>query len=132
MIPDFAAGIVRVELGLAPSLKVGNLSARRDFTHVRDVVRAYRLLAEKGDTGEVYNIGSGITYSAQEILNQLLSMAECRILVEQDPARMRPSDTPVICCNHAKLTAHTGWEPSCNLERILIDTLAWFREMDME
>ena len=127
LIPDFAAGIVRVEKGLTDKLRVGNLTAKRDFTHVRDVVRAYRLVAEKGKSGEVYNVGSGTTHSAQEILNKLLAMACCPISVEQDPAKMRPSDTPIICCDHGKLTKDTGWEPEIPLEIILLDTLQEWR-----
>ena len=127
LIPDFASGIAAVERGEAPCLRVGNLSARRDFTHVRDVVRAYRLIAEKGHAGEVYNVGSGITYSAQEILDRLCAMASCPIPVEQDPAKMRPSDTPVICCDHSKLTAHTGWQPEISMEQILTDALEDWR-----
>lgn len=127
LIPDFASGIVAVERGEAPCLRVGNLEARRDFTHVKDVVRAYRLIAEKGRPGEVYNVGSGITYSAQEILDRLRSMARCEIPVEQDPAKMRPSDTPVICCDHGKLTQDTGWEPEYELGAILQDALEDWR-----
>lgn len=129
LIPDFSAGIVRVERGLQPSLRVGNLMSKRDFTHVRDIVRAYRLIAEKGQSGEVYNVGSGKAYSAQEILDALCAMAACPIPVEQDAAKMRPSDTPVICCDHGKLTAHTGWEPQYGLRDILADTLAYYREI---
>ena len=128
LIPDFASGIVKVERGEAESLKVGNLTSRRDFTHVRDVVRAYRMIAEKGMPGEVYNVGSGVTWSAQEILDKLCEMAVCPIPVEQDPARMRPSDTPVICCDHAKLTDDTGWEPEIPLEIILTETVEYFRK----
>ena len=127
LIPDFASGIVKVERGEAKSLKVGNLTSRRDFTHVRDVVRAYRMIAEQGKPGEVYNVGSGVTYSAQEILDKLCEMAVCPIPVEKDPARMRPSDTPVICCDHSKLTRDTGWEPNIPLEDILSDTLRCWR-----
>jgi GDP-4-dehydro-6-deoxy-D-mannose reductase len=127
LIPDFAAGIVRVEKGLAEKLTVGNLTSKRDFTHVRDVVRAYRLIAEKGHPGEVYNVGSGETHSAQEILDKLCAMAVCPIPVEQDPAKMRPSDTPVICCDHSKLTGHTGWGTICTLEEILREVLAFYR-----
>lgn len=130
MIPDFASGIVAVERGEADCLRVGNLTSRRDFTHVKDVVRAYRLLAEKGHPGEVYNIGSGETHSAQEILDRLVVMASCPIPIQQDPARMRPSDTPVIRCDHAKLTAHTGWEPLCTLDDILRDTLTYYRSLE--
>ena len=127
MIPDFAAGIVRVERGEADAVSVGNLAARRDFTHVKDVVRAYRLIAEKGVPGEVYNVGSGVTYSAQEILDRLAGMARRPVAVRQDPARMRPSDTPVICCDHSKLTRDTGWEPRIGIDEILKDTLEWYR-----
>ena len=130
LIPDFASGIVKVERGEAKSLKVGNLTSRRDFTHVRDVVRAYRLIGEKGKPGEVYNVGSGVTWSAQEILDKLCAMAVCPIPVEQDPARMRPSDTPVICCDHTKLTTDTGWQPQIPLEDILSDTLREWRERE--
>lgn len=128
LIPDFASGIVAVERGQQPCLRVGNLTARRDFTHVRDVVRAYRLIAEKGQAGEVYNVGSGITYSAEEILDKLCDLARCPISVEQDPAKMRPSDTPVICCDHSKLTAHTGWEPTISMDEILQEVMTYWRE----
>lgn len=128
MIPDFAAGIVRIERGEADVLRIGNLEARRDFTHVRDIVRAYRLIAEKGRAGEVYNVGSGKAYSAKEILDKLISMAHCPVRVEQDPTRMRPSDTPVICCDHAKLSRDTGWETEYHLADILIETLEFFRK----
>ena len=128
MIPDFAAGIVRVEKGMAQSLKVGNLTSKRDFTHVKDVVRAYRLIAEKGRPGEIYNVGSGTVHSGQEILDKLCALASCPIPVEQDPAKMRPSDTPVICCDHGKLTAHTGWESKIPLDIILWDVLNEWRE----
>jgi len=127
LISDFAAGIARVEKGLSESLKVGSLTARRDFTHVRDVARAYRMIAEKGKSGEVYNVGAGKTYSAKEILGRLIAMAGCPIPVEQDPAKMRPSDTPVICCDYSKLTEDTGWMPEVPMETILQETLQDWR-----
>ena len=127
LIPDFASGIVKIERGEATCLKVGNLTSRRDFTHVKDVVRAYRLIAEKGKTGEVYNVGSGVTYSAQEILDKLISMARCPVQVEQDPARMRPSDTPVICCDNRKLMQDTNWKARYTLDDILEDVLEFYR-----
>ena len=127
MIPDFASGIARVELGKAEFLPVGNLSAKRDFTHVRDVARAYRLLAERGKAGEVYNIGSQIVYSAQEILNRLCALVSREIPVRQDPAKMRPSDTPVVCCDHGKLTRDTGWAPEIPMDEILREVLDEWR-----
>lgn len=132
MIPDFVSGIVCIEREESDQLKVGNLESKRDFTHVRDIVRAYRLIAEKGRSGEIYNVGSGQAHSAQEILDKLVGMARCPIDVVQDPARMRPSDTPVICCDHSKLTAHTGWNPELSLEDILTDTLRYYRELKVQ
>lgn len=129
MIPDFASGIVRVERGEAEAVSVGNLASRRDFTHVKDIVRAYRLIAEKGKPGEIYNVGSGETHSAGEILDKLIAMANCPVPVRQDPARMRPSDTPVIRCDRTKLTRDTGWEPELGLDRILADTLEYYRNL---
>jgi len=129
MIPDFSSGIVKVERGEAQVLTVGNLMAKRDFTHVKDIVRAYRLIAEKGRTGEVYNVGSGIARSAQEILDNLLAMAKCPVPVKQDPAKMRPSDTPIICCDHTKLTKDTGWTAERSIDEILNDTLSYYREI---
>ena len=128
MISDFASGIAAVEAGKKEYLSVGNLSSARDFTHVKDACRAVRLIAEKGHTGEVYNISSGTTHTAQEVLDLLVGMATVPVEVRQDPSRMRPSDTPVVCGNHDKLTAHTGWEPEYQIETILADSLAWFRE----
>lgn len=130
MIPDFASGIVRIERGLSDRLLVGNLSAKRDFTHVRDIVRAYRLIAERGKSGEAYNVGSGSAHSAQEVLDKLCAMVACDVRVEQDPRRMRPSDTPVICSDHTKLTSDTGWEPELPLEAILEDTLNYYRGLE--
>ncbi len=130
MIPDFASGIVKVERGEQDCLLVGNLTSRRDFTHVKDVVRAYRLIAEKGRPGEVYNVGSGTTWSAQEVLDKLLALTAKPIPVKQDPSRMRPSDTPVICCDHTKLTTDTGWKPTFSINEVITDTLEYYRNME--
>lgn len=128
MIPDFAQEIVKAERGEADAVCVGNLTSRRDFTHVKDIVRAYRLIAEKGKPGEIYNVGSGMTYSAKEVLDKLIGMARCPIVVKQDPGKMRPSDTPVVCCDNGKLKRDTGWIPEAGLDEILRDTLNWYRK----
>lgn len=130
MISDFASGIAEVEAGKKEFMSVGNLESARDFTHVKDACRAVRLIAEKGHTGEVYNISSGTTHKAQEVLDKLVGMANKSIEVKQDPARMRPSDTPVVCGNHDKLTAHTGWTPELGLEEILADALEYWRAQE--
>lgn len=127
MIADFASGVADVEAGKSTQMSVGNLTSARDFTHVKDACRAVRLIAEKGHKGEVYNICSGVTHTAQEVLDKLIGMAKVDVKVVQDPARMRPSDTPVVCGNHDKLTDHTGWKPELSLDQILQDALDYWR-----
>ena len=127
MIADFASGIAEVEAGKKECLMIGNLDSARDFTHVKDACRAVRLIAEKGQAGEVYNICSGTTHKVKEVLDKLIGMAKVKVEIRQDPSRMRPSDTPVICGNHDKLTSHTGWQPELSLEQILADALEYWR-----
>ena len=127
MVPDFAAGIVRAERGEAEAVSVGNLETKRDLTHVKDTVRAYRLIAERGVPGEVYNVGSGTAYSVREVLDRLIALSGNTVKVVQDQARTRPSDTPVIRCDHGKLTRDTGWEPERGLDEILRDVLEYYR-----
>lgn len=131
LISDFASGIAEIETGKRECLSVGNLESARDFTHVKDACRAVRLIAEKGHTGEIYNISSGKTHTAQEILDKLVNMASVPIEVRQDPAKMRPSDTPIVCGNHDKLTAHTGWKPEKNIDEVLYDSLKYWREKSL-
>ncbi len=121
---DFASQIASIEVGRQdPVIRVGNLEAERDFTDVRDVVRAYRLLMEKGDPGEVYHVASGAPVSIQSILDQLLSLSEADITVEQDETRMRPSDNPVSAGDASKLREATGWQPTISLSQSLQDIL---------
>ena len=130
MISDFASGVAEVEAGLRDFLSVGNLESARDFTHIDDACRAIRLIIEKGVCGEVYNISSGTTWKASEILNKLVAMSAARIEIVQNPKRMRPSDTPVVCGNHDKLTAHTGWMPEKGIDCILTDALTYWRRQN--
>jgi GDP-4-dehydro-6-deoxy-D-mannose reductase len=129
VVPDFAYQVASIEAGAQdPTLRVGNLDAERDFTDVRDVVRAYGLLALRGNSGEVYNVGSGQAHAVRQILHYFVSHSVVPIAVESDPERMRPSDIPRIVCNYAKLRACTGWEPSIPLEHSLADVLSYWRE----
>jgi GDP-4-dehydro-6-deoxy-D-mannose reductase len=126
---DFASQIAAIEKGEQDSvMKVGNLEAKRDFTDVRDVVRAYRLLLQDGELGEVYNVASGKATSIQFVLDELLKLSKVKIKVERDPERMRPSDIPVLVGDANKLKETTGWEPTINLERSLEDILNYWRE----
>lgn len=124
----FAAQIARIEQRKqAPVLRVGNLSAERDFTDVRDVVRAYELATNSGTPGSAYNIGSGRPVSVRRLLDILLALSEFDIQVEPDPARMRPSDVPRLFGDSARLRADTGWEPQIPLEQTLYDILEDWR-----
>jgi GDP-4-dehydro-6-deoxy-D-mannose reductase len=126
--PAFASQIAAIEAGRQPPvLRAGNLEARRDFTDVRDMVRAYVLALERGEPGEVYNLGSGRSHSARELLERLLSMSKAAITVEIDPARLRPSDVPETVCDASKFRARTEWEPRISFEQSLRDLLDYER-----
>ena len=124
----FARQIAEIEAGLSePVLRVGNLASERDFTDVRDMVRALRLAVERGADGEVYNIGSGRAVSIQHLLDLLLGYARRPIRVERDPARMRPSDVPRSLADVRKFRQATGWAPRISLEQSLRDILEYWR-----
>jgi GDP-4-dehydro-6-deoxy-D-mannose reductase len=126
---NFARQIAEAEAGLRkPVIRVGNLHAQRDFTDVVDVVQAYALLMERGQSGEAYNIGSGRPRSVQSVLDNLLEMSSIQVRVERDPARMRPSDVPVIYGDISKLQRDTGWQPAICFEESLARVLAYWRE----
>jgi GDP-4-dehydro-6-deoxy-D-mannose reductase len=122
--PDFARQIAEIEAGLRPpAVAVGNLEAQRDFTDVRDTVRAYYLALEHGEAGEAYNIGSGQPHAVQELLDTLLQLSSAHVTVEQDRGRMRPSDVPVVVCDASKLRAQTGWRATIPLRETLRSVL---------
>ncbi|MCL2342404.1 MAG: GDP-mannose 4,6-dehydratase, partial [Firmicutes bacterium] len=128
VVPDFCRQIVEIEIGKRePVVKVGNLSARRDFTDVRDVVRAYSLLIERGQAGETYNIGSGHAVEMRAILEKLLALSPAKITVEADPQKFRPVDVPVVEAVITKLHELTRWRPQILLEQTLADTLGYWR-----
>jgi GDP-4-dehydro-6-deoxy-D-mannose reductase len=125
---DFAKQIADIEKGLKPPvLGVGNLDARRDFTDVRDVVRAYWLALEKCEPGEVYNICRGRAWSIREVLDLLLSMTTAKVEVRQEPWRLRPSDVPVLLGDNSKFVKATGWQPVIPFEQTLRDMLEYWR-----
>ncbi|MBQ9895038.1 MAG: GDP-mannose 4,6-dehydratase [Ruminococcus sp.] len=128
VISDFCKQIAEIEKGeREPVMSVGNLSAMRDFTDVRDVVRAYRLLAENGRSGQTYNVGRGKAVPVQFILDTALSFSESSIEVKQDPARMRASDIPIIEPDVSKILADTGWKAEISMEQTIKDTLDYWR-----
>lgn len=121
---DWASQIARIERGAAePVIRVGNVDVERDFLDVRDVVRAYLALLDKGRAGEVYNIASGHAVSLRWILDSLLAMSGEPIRVEADAARFRKVDIPTLTGDNEKIRAETGWEPRIPLGRTLRDLL---------
>lgn len=120
--------IADIEAGLQePTIEVGDLTSKRDLTDVRDIVRAYWALLEVGEPGEAYNIGSGTTRSAQDVLDGYLALTEVRIEVRQDPTRLRPSDVKLLWGDATKFRRISGWEPKIPFEQTLRDTLDYWR-----
>jgi len=129
VMPSFAQQIARIEKGLQdPVMLVGNLNVKRDFTDVRDVVRAYRLLIKKGEPGDVYNICSNRAVSIGSMLKMLQELSTKTIEVRQDPERMRPADNPILVGDNSKLAKKTGWKPVFTVEKTLKDLLNYWRE----
>ncbi|NJN15134.1 MAG: GDP-mannose 4,6-dehydratase [Oscillochloris sp.] len=124
----FARQIARIEHGLQPPVvQVGNLSARRDFTDVRDMVRAYVLAMEHGLSGAVYNAGSGRPVMVRELLDILLEESTAQVELRLNPELMRPIDIPLVSCDATLLREHTGWEPQITLRQTLRDILDYWR-----
>jgi len=126
---DFASQIVDIERGKQePVIKVGNLEAWRDYTDVRDVVRAYSLAVKHCKCGEPYNISSGEKHQIRELLGALLEMTDVKVKIQQDPAKIRPSDVPVLCGDSSKFREVTGWKPQVGFRTMLADILQYWRE----
>ncbi len=128
VVSDFCRQVAEIEKGLRePVMYVGNLNARRDFTDVRDVVRAYGLLMEYGEPGETYNVGRGSSVSIREMLEMIISMSGREIRVETDRNKLRPVDIPVIEADISKIHALTGWVPKIPLRQTVSETLHYWR-----
>jgi len=126
---NFAKQIAEIEKGKKePVIHVGNLDAYRDYTDVRDIIRAYMLALDKCEPGEVYNIGSGNAWQIRDMLSTLLDYSDVEVEIRTDPERMRPSDVPRLECDATKFKKVTGWEPQIPFETTLKDTLDYWRE----
>jgi GDP-4-dehydro-6-deoxy-D-mannose reductase len=128
VVSAIAHRVVEAERTGTKTVRVGNLEPRRDFTDVRDVVRAYRMVAEAGEPGEAYNVCSGRDVSVAEIAEVLKSMAAAEVTFEVDPALVRPVDLPVLRGDGERLRSATGWRPQIDLERTLADVLESCRQ----
>jgi GDP-4-dehydro-6-deoxy-D-mannose reductase len=131
--PDFATSSFARQIALAeagqigPVLRVGNLDARRDVTDVRDTVRAYQRLAERGAAGQAYNVCSGRAPSVGELLEHLRTLASIALEIQEDPALLRPVDQPILIGDGRRIREATGWEPSIPLDQSLRDLLDYWR-----
>ena len=127
---DFAKQIAEIEKGLKkPEISVGDLSSKRDFTDVRDIVKAYVLLLEKGKVGDIYNIGSGRGYSIKEILDKLVALSESDINIVEDKSLFRSHEIPILVANNKKFTSLTGWKPEIGIDKSLKDILIYWRSV---
>jgi len=128
--PNMARQIAMIEKGLAePVIKVGNLDARRDFTDVRDMVRAYVTLLEEGTPSTVYNVSSGVARTMRSVLDALAARSQVEVLIETDPALLRPSDTPLMLGDSTKLRSDTAWRAEIPFDRTLDDLLNYWRHV---
>jgi GDP-4-dehydro-6-deoxy-D-mannose reductase len=120
VLPSWCKQVAEIDKSGKPGvMNVGNLKVRRDFSDVRDIVRAYRLIVEKGQPGKAYNVGSGVAHSLEDMLKAITSLSSQEITINVDPARIRPTDTPVICCDNSLIRSELGWAP----EHDIFDTL---------
>jgi GDP-4-dehydro-6-deoxy-D-mannose reductase len=127
-VPHFARQLAAIEQGLQPPiLETGDLSVRRDLTDVRDMVRAYVLLMERGQRGDVYNAGTGQAHTLQSVLDRLLALAGVRVEVRQVASLLRAKDTAALRADAGKLRHTTGWAPSFTLDQTLMDILQYWR-----
>jgi GDP-4-dehydro-6-deoxy-D-mannose reductase len=126
---SFARQLARIEAGLEePVIRVGNLEARRDVTDVRDVVRAYRDIVEKGHPARPYNVCCGSSYRIADLLQQLVDQTRVRVEVRPDPERMRPNDMPLILGNPQRIHQEVGWAPAMTIEQTMSDLLDYWRQ----
>lgn len=130
VIPDFSKQIALIEANKEENvMKVGNLTAKRDFTDVRDIVRAYSMLIERGQSGEAYNIGSGRSLSIRQMLDLLVGFSSSQIRLVDDKTKYRPGDIADMVCDSAKMYKTTGWKPEINIKKTLQDTLDYWRKI---
>lgn len=112
VLPSFCKQVAKIEKSRKSGvINVGNISVKRDFSHVKDIVRAYRVIVESDCCEVVYNVGSGKAYSLEKMLEYIISLSSQKIEIQIDQSRFRPTDYPVICCDHSLISEKLGWEP---------------------
>lgn len=131
VLPSFCKQVAEIEkLGAPGKIKVGNLAVKRDFSHVKDIVRAYRMIVESENCDLIYNVGSGTAYSLEAMLQNVIKMSSQKIEVEVDPSRFRPTDQPVIRCDCSLIKTELGWEPQYTVFDALKEMLEYYRDTE--
>ena len=116
VLPSFCKQVAEIDKsGKDGKIQVGNLKVKRDFSHVKDVVRAYRMIVESDNCNQIYNVGSGNAYSLEDMLSYIIGLSDQNIEIEVDQNRIRPTDQPVICCDRSLIGKELGWEPQYNV-----------------
>lgn len=129
VLPSFCKQAAEIDKTGNPGvIHVGNLAARRDFSDVRDIVRAYRMILESGDCRKVYNVGSGEAHELSELLQYITGLSEQKIDIQVDKDRFRPIDTPVICCDHSLITKELGWKPEYSIYDTLKEMFLFYKK----
>ncbi len=128
VLPSFCKQIADIDkAGVPGKIKVGNLSVKRDFSHVKDIVRAYRMIIESDDCDTVYNVGSGIAYSLETMLNYLIGLTSQSVEIEVDIDRLRPNDQAVICCDNTLISSKLEWKPQYTIFDALQEMYEYYK-----
>ena len=128
VLPSWCKQAAEIDKSGKPGvMNVGNLKVRRDFSDVRDIVKAYRMILEKGVPGKAYNVGSGVAHSLEDMLKTITSLSSQEITVNVDQARIRPTDTPVICCDNSLIREELGWAPEHDIFDTLKEMFEYYR-----
>lgn len=129
VLPSWCKQAAEIDKSGRPGvINVGNITVKRDFSDVRDIVRAYRLIIEKGEPGKAYNVGSGIAHSLEDMLGTITALSSQEITVNVDQDRIRPTDTPVICCDNTLIKQELGWEPEHDIYDTLKEMFEYYRK----
>ena len=129
VLPSWCKQAAEIDKSGKPgTINVGNIKVKRDFSDVRDIVRAYRLIIEKGVPGKAYNVGSGTAHSLEDMLSTITSLSSQEITVKVDQARIRPTDTPVICCDNSLIKQELGWKPEHDICDTLKEMFEYYRQ----
>lgn len=128
VLPSFCKQVAEIDKsGKDGKIQVGNLKVKRDFSHVKDVVRAYRMIVENDNCNQIYNVGSGNAYSLEDMLTYIIGLSDQNIEIEVDQNRIRPTDQPVICCDRSLIGKELGWEPQYNVYDALREMYECYR-----